>query len=339
VTIGVASPRASVVIPTWNGRALLKAALGSLRAQTFRDFETVVVDNGSGDGTVEMLRGEFPEVVVVAFPENRGFAVAVNAGVRAARGRYVMLLNNDAEADPRWVEALVAVLDRRPEIGSVASKMVTARDPAILDSAGAAMGLFAYDMGRGRPDGPPFDAAREVLCACAGAAAYRRELFDTIGDFDEAFFAWFEDVELGIRAQLAGFECWYEPAARVRHHAHASAGQLSIPKAVYMVRNALLLFFQTMPLRRLVPWGPIMLAWPFLDPLFSGWPYRATIRGWLQFWPLVPHVLRARRRTYRGRRIPVSRLTGLLEDPSPDFGRALRLLAARLRGAKPGRGS
>ena len=332
-----AAPRASVVIPTWNGRALLEAALESLRAQTFRDFETVVVDNGSRDGTVEMLRAEFPEVVIVEFPENRGFAVAVNAGVRAARGRYVMLLNNDAEAEPGWLGALVAVLDRRPEIGSVASKMVTARDPAVLDSAGAAMGLFAYDMGRGRPDGSPFDRGREVLCACAGAAAYRRELFEAIGDFDEAFFGWFEDVELGIRAQLAGFGCWYEPAARVRHHAHATAGQLSIPKAVFMVRNALLLFFQTMPLRRLVPWGPVMLAWPFLDPLFSGWPYRATIRGWLRFWPLVPHVLRARRRTYRGRRVPVSRLTGLLEDASPDFGRALRLLVARLRGAKPAR--
>jgi GT2 family glycosyltransferase len=326
-------PRVSVIIPTWNGCALLKAALLSLRAQRYRDFETVVVDNGSRDGTVEMLGTEFPEVRVVPFPENRGFAVAVNAGLEAARGSCLVLLNNDAEPEPGWLEALVAVLDARPEVGSVACKMLTARDPTVVDSAGAAMGLFAYDIGRGERDGPRFAVAREILCPCAGAAAYRRELFDAVGTFDEAFFAWFEDVELGIRAQLAGFRCWYEPAARVRHHAHASAGQLSIPKTVFTVRNALLLFVQTMPLRRLVPCAPLLLVWPFLDPIFSGRPLRATARGWLAFWPLLPHALRARRRNYAARRVPVSRLTALLESPAPDLGRALRLLFARLRGA------
>jgi GT2 family glycosyltransferase len=328
-------PRVSVVIPTWNGAALLRAALASLRAQTLRDVEVVVVDNGSTDGTVEMLRDEFPEVVVVRFPENRGFAVAVNAGVRAARGGYVALLNNDAEADPGWLEALALVLDGRPEVGTVASKMLNASRPEILDSAGGAMGLFAYDIGRGCPDGPPFDRGREVLCACGGAALYRREVFQAIGEFDDTFFAWFEDVEFGLRAQLAGFRCWYEPAARVSHHAHATAGQLSTPKTVYMVRNALLLFFQTMPLRRLVPWFPVMLVWPFLDPIFSGRPARATIRGWLAFWPLLPHAIRARHCNYTARRVPVARVTALLESPRPDFGRALRMVVARLRGRDP----
>ena len=331
---GVA-PRASVIIPTWNGCTLLRAVLGSLREQTYRDFETVVVDNGSTDGTAAMLRTEFPDAVVVSFPANRGFAVAVNAGIRAARGRYLALLNNDAEAEPDWLGALVSALDARPSVGSVASKMLTVRDPGIVDSAGAAMGLFAYDIGRGERDGPQFATGREILCACAGAAAYRRELFETVGVFDEAVFAWFEDVELGIRAQLAGFQCWYEPAARVRHHAHATAAQLSVPKTVYMVRNALLLFFQTMPLRRLVPWAPVMLVWPFLDPVFSGRPAQATIRGWLRFWPLVPHVWRARRRNYSVRRASISSLIALLDPPRPDFGRAVRLLAARLRGAGP----
>jgi hypothetical protein len=328
-----APPRASVIIPTWNGCTLLRAVLGSLREQTYRDFETVVVDNGSTDGTAAMLRADFPDTVVVSFPANRGFAVAVNAGVRAARGRYVALLNNDAEAEPGWLGALVAALDARPDVGSVASKMLTVRDPGIVDSVGAAMGLFAYDIGRGERDGPRFAAGREILCPCAGAAAYRRELFETVGLFDEAFFAWFEDVELGIRAQLAGFKCWYEPSARVRHHAHATAAQLSIPKTVFMVRNALLLFFQTMPLRRLVPWAPVMLVWPFLDPVFSGRPARATIAGWLRFWPLVPHVWRARRRNYAARRSSVGSLVALLDPPSPDFGRAARLLLARVRGA------
>ncbi len=330
-----APPAISVVIPTWNGRALLDAALQSLERQTWKNFEIVVVDNGSTDGTREMLAARFPAVVQVRFPENRGFAVAVNAGVRAARGRYVALLNNDAEAESGWLEALVGVLEGRPEVGAVASKMVSAARPDVIDSAGGAMGLFAHDIGRGEPDAPPFDRGREILCACGGAAAYRRELFEAVGLFDETFFAWFEDVELGIRAQLAGFRCWFEPTARVRHHAHASAGKLSIPKTVFTVRNALLLFLQTMPMRRLLVWGPVMLVWPFLDPIFSGRKLRATARGWLAFWPLVPHALGMRRRTYARRRIEVAELLRRLESPAPDFGRALRLLAARLRGAAP----
>lgn len=329
------APRVSVVIPTWNGRALLKAALHSLRAQTYTDFETVVVDNGSSDGTVAMLETERPEVVVVRLAENRGFAAAVNAGVRAARGRYVALMNNDVEAEPAWLEALVRVLDMRPDVGSVASKMVSLGDPRLVDSAGASMGLFANDIGRGEPDGPRFDVARDVLCPCGGAGAYRREIFEAVGEFDETFFAWFEDVELGIRAQLAGFRCWYEPSARVRHLGHATAAQLSEPKTIFTVRNALLLFLQTMPLRRLLPWSPLMLVWPFLDPIFSGRPARWTVRGWLRFWPLVPHALRARRRNYAARRVSVARLVALLEDPWPDFARAWRLLVARLRSAPP----
>jgi GT2 family glycosyltransferase len=328
------APRVSVIIPTWNGCELLRAALGSLRLQTFSDFESVVVDNGSRDGTVAMLEAEFPDVVVVRFAENRGFAVAANAGVRASRGRYLVLLNNDVEAEPKWLEAIVGVLDAKREVGSVASKMVTLRDPGVIDSAGAAMGLFAYDIGRGEPDGPRFAAGREILCPCAGAGAYRREVFESVGQFDEAFFAWFEDVELGIRAQLAGFRCWYEPSARVRHHGHATASQLSTPKTVYTVRNALLLFLQTMPLRRLLPWAPVMLVWPFLDPIFSGRSARATITGWLRFWALLPHALGARRRNYAARRVPVSRVTELLEDARPDFDRAVRLLVARLRGTR-----
>jgi GT2 family glycosyltransferase len=330
-----AAPRVSVIIPTWNGCALLRAALGSLRSQTFSDFETIVVDNGSRDGTLAMLEAEHPDVVVLPFAENRGFAVAVNAGVRAARGNVLVLLNNDVETEPQWLEAIVRVLDARPDVGSVASKMVSLRDPGVIDSVGAAMGLFAYDIGRGARDGPRFGTGHEILCPCAGAGAYRREVFEAVGQFDEAFFAWFEDVELGIRAQLAGFKCWYEPSARVRHHGHATASQLSTPKTVYTVRNALLLFLQTMPLRRLLPWAPVMLVWPFLDPIFSGRPARATIGGWLRFWPLVPHGLAARRRNYAARRVRVSSLTALLEDPRPDFGRALRLLLARLRGAAP----
>jgi GT2 family glycosyltransferase len=327
-------PRASIVIPTWNQAGLLAATLRSLRTQTFRDFETVVADNGSDDGTAALLGRDFPEVRLVALPENRGFAAATNAGLRAAQGEILVCLNNDVECEPGWLAALVAALDRMPAVGSVASKMVSAAEPGTIDSAGDTMSLVAWNVGRGEPDGAGFSVGREILSACAGAAAYRRALFERVGWFDEAYFAWFEDVDLGIRAQLAGFRCWYEPSAVVHHHGSATAARMSDRKLYLSVRNRLVLFFKTMPLRRVLLWGPLVLASPWLDPLIVGRPIRVTARAWFAFWPMLPAVLRARRAVYAGRRVPVTRLTGLLESPWSDLGRALATVRSRLgRGA------
>ena len=331
-------PRASVVIPTWNGAALLRSALLSLRRQTYRDFEVVVVDNGSRDHTRAMLADEFPEVACVPLPRNCGFAAAVNRGIEAAKGEYIALLNNDAEAEPGWLGALVSALDGRPAVGAVASKMLDARRPAIIDAAGDTMSLFAWNAGHGEQDGPPFAVGREILSACAGAAAYRRTLFDTVGTFDESYFSWFEDVDLGLRAQLAGFRCWYEPAAIVRHHGSATLGRMSDTKTFFTVRNTLKLFFTTMPLRRVLMWGPAMLAWPWLDPILTGRPLRVTVRAWLAFWPLLPGTLRARRRAYAVTADGAAPLLALLESPWCDVRRALVALRARLaRGSDPSR--
>lgn len=319
-----------MIIPTWDGADLLRSALLSLQRQTLRDFETVVVDNGSRDGTGAMLAAEFPEVAVVRFPENRGFARAVNAGLRAARGDVLVLMNNDVEADPGWLAALVGALDRRSDAGFVASKMLSARDPSRIDSAWDAMGLAPFNVGHGETDGPRFGEGRYVLSACAGAAAYRRAFFDRVGFFDEDFFAWFEDVEIGIRGQLAGFRCWYEPAAVVRHLGSATAARMPDQKIFLLIRNNLVLFFQTMPLPRALMWGPVILLWPWLDPIFYGRPLRLTARGWFAFWGCVPRVLRNRRRIY-GRPADVEALLAALEDPWDDIGRAWRALPRRLR--------
>ena len=328
-------PRASVIIPTWDGAAMLRLALASLAAQTFTDFETIVVDNGSRDGTAGLLERGFPGVVVVRFPENRGFAPAVNAGLRAARGEMLVLMNNDVEAEPGWLAALAGALERRPDAGFVASKMLSARDPTRVDSAWDAMGLAPFNVGHGERDGPQFGAGRYVLSACAGAAAYRREFFERVGYFDEDFFAWFEDVEIGVRGQLAGFRCWYEPAAVVRHLGSATAARMPDRKIFLLIRNNLILFFQTMPLRRVVPWGPVILLWPWLDPIFYGRPLRLTARGWFAFWGTVPRILRNRRRIYRGP-ADVRALLAALENPWDDMRRAWRALPRRV-GALLGR--
>jgi hypothetical protein len=324
-------PRASIVIPTWNGADVLRACLRSLEAQTFSDFETVVVDNGSTDGTIAMLAAEFPRVRQLRLATNLGFAAATNAGLRAAQGDVLVCLNNDVEAEPGWLEALVRVLDARPDIGFVACKMLNAHRPELIDAAGDAMSLLPWNIGRGQPYGPAFNRPRELLSACAGAAAYRRQLFERVGYFDEGYFAFFEDVDLGIRAQLAGFRCWYEPQAVVRHRFSTTAGRAPDLKIFLLVRNGLKLFFQTMPARRVLGWGMVVLLWPWLDPIFYGRPLRVTARAWFAFWGRLPEVLRQRRRIYRQRVVPVARLLSLLENPWGDMRRAARALPRRLR--------
>jgi GT2 family glycosyltransferase len=309
---------------------VLRECLRTLEAQTFRDFETIVVDNGSTDGTAAMLAAEFPAARLIPLPENRGFAIATNVGLRASRGAVLVCLNNDVEAEPDWLAALVRVLDTRPDIGFVASKMLNAHQPELIDAAGDAMSLLPWNIGRGQSDGPEFNRPREILSACAGAAAYRRELFETVGYFDEGYFAFFEDVDIGIRAQLAGLRCWYEPRAVVRHRFSATAGRAPAFKIFLLVRNGLKLFFQTMPLRRIVGWGAVVLMWPWLDPVFHGRDIRITARGWFAFWGKLPEVLRERRRIYRGRTVPVSRLLALMESPWGDIRRAWAALRRRV---------
>ncbi len=323
-------PRVSIVIPTWNGAAVLRECLRTLAAQRFTDFETIVVDNGSTDGTRAMLAAEFPAVRCIALPENRGFAAATNEGLRAARGAFLVCLNNDVECEPEFLEALIAPFAERADVGFVAAKMLKAHHPELIDSAGDAMSLVPWNIGRGQPDGPEFNVPRELLSACAGAAAYRRELFERVGYFDEGYFAFFEDVDLGIRAQLEGFHCWYAPRAVVRHRFSATAGRAPDFKVFLLVRNALKLFFQTMPLRRIVLWGPVVLLWPWLDPVFYDRKLRVTARGWFAFWGKLPEVLRERRRIYRRRAVPVRRLLDLLENPWTDLVKAWRVLPKRM---------
>jgi len=228
-------PETSVVIPTWNGREYLPRCLDALRAQQRPADEVVVADGGSTDGTVEFLAREYPEVTVVALPENRGFAGTINAGIRRATGAYIATLNNDTEADPAWLAALEQALDAHPEVGHCAAKMLRADDPGIVDSAGT---VYRWDgwgemIGAGQRDDGRFDQQVEVFGACAGAAIYRRALFDEIGLFDEDFFANYEDLDLDFRAQLRGYRCLFVPAARVLHIAGPTRRRLG-KRAVFL---------------------------------------------------------------------------------------------------------
>ena len=219
-------PTVSVIIPNLNGERLLRICLDSLARQTFGDFEVIVVDNGSVDRSVAFLRKNYGDVKIIQFEENKGFAAAVNKGIKESNGEYICLLNNDIEADPDFLEELVRALRERGDIDYCAAKMLKYGDRTVLDGAGD--GVFrsgaGYKIGTQEQDTGRFDKPRIVFGACAGAAVYRRSFFEKVGQFDEDFFAYLEDVDLNLRANLLGLKCLYVPTAKVFHMGSATTG-------------------------------------------------------------------------------------------------------------------
>lgn len=256
----MASPLVSVIVVNWNRRDLLRACLASLESQNFRDFEIIVVDNGSSDGSLELLRSAaFERIQTIKNAENRGFCAANNQGIRAARGEFIALLNNDAEADPGWLEELLAAVCDAPDVGMVASKILTYEDRSVIDKAGHLIYLDGQNRGRGtgEPDRGQFDRVEETAWPDGCAALYRRSLFDQVGSFDEDFFAYADDAELGLRARIAGWRCLYIPTAVVYHHTGSTLGRYSAQRLFLIERNRLWLA------AKLFPWW--ILA---LNPLY-----------------------------------------------------------------------
>lgn len=246
--------RASIVVPNWNGKKFLAGCFESLEKQTFRDFEIIMVDNGSIDRSIEYIKERFPKVRIVALTENTGFAHAANIGIKAAAGDFVALLNNDVEADPRWLESLADAASKYPDAGFFASKMLCFKERDIVDSAGDAITWSgrAYNIGRGRRDGADYANRRYVFGACAGAAFYRREVFDKIGLFDEDFFMYLEDVDLSFRAQLAGYKCLLVPEAKVFHIGSGTSGKGSGFVFKLINKNRWHLIYKNFPAQKII---------------------------------------------------------------------------------------
>ena len=293
----------AVVIPNWNGRAILGACLDSIAAQTLAPAEVIVVDNGSTDGSLELL-AERP-VHVIELGRNTGFAVACNRGIEEARADLVALVNNDVVLEPDWLERMAAALAAHPDAASVASKMVDLRDRSVIWDAGDFLRRdgAAEQRGRGEPDRGEFDEPGEALSACAGAALYRRAPVLELGGFDERFFAYLEDVDLGLRLRLAGWTCRYEPAVAA-HAGGASSSKLTRPVEGWVERNTLLLLAKAFPLR----WTPYVLyrqlGWAW-HALREG-HLRAHLEGAAAALPLLPAMLRDRRALRRTARVPIA---------------------------------
>ena len=314
----------SVVIPNWNGADHLPTCLESLRRQTHSHVESIVADNGSTDGSLELLARDYPEVRALPLGQNTGFTGACNAGIRAARGEFVVLLNNDTEAGPRWLGEIVAAFGRHPQVGIVASKMLlfdrrdtfhTAGDFYRVDGLPGNRGVWQRDEGQ-------YDCEEHVFSACGGSAAYRRVMLDQIGLLDEDFFYSCEDLDLAWRAQLAGWRCIYAPRAVVYHKLSATGGGATA--SFYDGRNTIYLLAKDYPgdLWR-IHWRAILraqlrLAWEALRA-WRGQAAQARLRGMLAGILGIPRMLHKRRAVQRRRTVGRAYLESILArvDESP----------------------
>lgn len=258
--------RITIIIPNYNGIKFIKGCLDALLCQEAGtpDFRILMVDNGSDDGSLELVRKEFPWVSVIALPSNTGFCHAVNVGIEASETPYLILLNNDTKALPSFVRNLYDAIEKRPEAFSVSAKMLMWDKPELIDDAGDQYCAFgwAYARGKGK-SAKAYTRPAEVFSACGGAAIYRKSILDEIGLFDEAHFAYLEDLDIGYRARLYGYKNYYEPSAEVIHYGSASSGsRYNRWKTAHASANSVYVIAKNMPLLQQI-WNL-----PFLIPGF-----------------------------------------------------------------------
>lgn len=226
---------------TWNGKALLQECLSSLASQTYPEKEVIVVDNGSTDGTLQLIKGTWSKLVsqVIENPFNTGFAKGCNQGIQASQGEFVAFLNNDCRAQPGWIKAMVTAARTHPEAGMFACKILLSHDPSLIDNAGHLLFPDGLNFSRGRleKDENQYDRIEEVFFPSGAASMFRKELLLDIQGLDEDFFAYGDDADLGLRARLKGWSCLYIPDAVVYHRHSATAGGYSPLKAFLVERN------------------------------------------------------------------------------------------------------
>lgn len=311
------SVKVSVIIPNWNGGDWLDGCLNALKAQDFKDFEILVVDDASTDGSMDNLAERFPGVRVLRLTKHHGFAKAVNAGIIATSGDYVVLLNNDTLPSISFIRNLVLVMDIMPPVvGSLASCMRSMDNPVLLDDTGDIFTWYGHALKRGHGIAvAEFKGDNEILSACAGAALYRRVFLDNVGAFDEKFVSYLEDLDLGLRGRLLGYRCMFVASADVLHKGHGS----NLPSGDYIrfvTRNRLMLIGKNIPFSLLVRHfhhlliGQMALFVQYRRPIDS-------IAGYLYFLSQIPHIIRERRRILGSTMLSDQEIERLL-DPSPE---------------------
>ena len=276
----------SVIIPNFNGIAFLDSVLASLEGQTLKNFEVILVDNGSTDGSCSFVTANYPWVHLIELSEDFGFCGAVNAGIRAAKAPYVLLLNNDTEVKEDFVEEMLAAIRRHKNAFSCGARMVQYHDRDKLDDVGNYYCALGWSFARGRgKDIHAYETEDRIFSACAGAAIYRKKILEKIGYFDEEHFAYLEDTDIGYRARIYGYENWYAPKAIVYHVGSGTSGsRYNQFKTRYSSRNNIYLIYKNMPLLQIILNLPFLVAGFLVKFLFfavkgMGKEYAAGIKN------------------------------------------------------------
>ncbi len=309
----------TVIIVNWNGRHLLADCLDALNRQTLAPSEIILVDNGSTDGSIQWLTQNHPQVRLMPQAENLGFARANNLALEQVKTPYAALINNDTEADPRWLEHLHAALEADPSAGSAASKMLIHSEPGVIDRAGDGYTRAGAAMMRGR--GQPashYDQAEPIFGACAGAALYRMDMLKELGLFDEDYFLIYEDVDLAFRAQLQGWRCVYVPQAVVLHKVSRSLVHDSATSVYYGHRNLEWTYLKNIPAPLLLASLPLHLLYMLASGVFFALQGRGGdyIRAKRDALKGLPVVLQKRRQVQAGRKVGSGYLWSLMQSES-----------------------
>lgn len=331
--------KCAIVIPNWNGREEIGACLESLRQQSEK-AHVVVVENGSTDGSLEYIQRHFPEVEVLPQEKNLGFAGGVNAGIKHAMDSgfdYIALLNNDAVAHKDWTSHLTKCMDTNDMTGIVTCKLLS-QDGAFLDSTGDQYTTWGlpFPRDRGVPAKDAYNQQEEVFGASGGASLYRADMLEEIGLFDEDFFAYYEDVDISFRAQLAGWKVLYEPRAEAYHATGSTSSKIPGFTTYQTFKNYPLLFWKNVPARllpKMLPRFTIAYTSIFISSILGGrgWP---AVKGFARMLTLLPKKLAERRKIQQSRKVSVDYINSMLVHDLPPNATKLR----RLRKVFSGKG-
>ena len=291
-------PLLSVVIPNWNGKHFLTECIDSLKEQTFRDFEIILVDNGSTDGSAEFAEKRYGDFIrIIRNDKNLGFTGGNNVGIQASKGEYIVLLNNDTWADPRWLEELAKATRFDLPIRMWGSKVCSYYQRDRIEGVGELIYWDGLCRARGQyeQDHGQYNAMEEILFPPGCGAMYRKSLLDEIGLFDEDFFTYADDSDVGIRARLAGWKCLYVPSAIVYHKNSGTAGQYSPLKAFYVERNRFWITIKYFPLPLLL-FTPFFTIWRFAFQAYGALSHRGAAGKFTQMhspWHLIGILFKA----------------------------------------------
>jgi GT2 family glycosyltransferase len=322
------------VIPNWNGKDSIGACITSLQAQS-RPCNIIVVENGSIDGSVEYLEQNFPNVVLLKQPKNLGFAEGVNVGIRYALRQgasSVALINNDAIADKAWLKSLLEALETHSEVGIVTCKLVDSRNTH-MDSTGdmyTSWGL-PYPRGRGEPVSTIYDKQNFVFGASGGASLYKTDMLRQVGLFDKDFFAYYEDVDISFRAQLAGWKVYFEPSAIAYHQIGATSSKIKGFTTYQTLKNLPWLMWKNVPLSLLPTVLPrfTLAYWAFFVSAIQRGQVWAAIKGVAVSIMFLPKKLLERRRIMQSKKVNTPYIRSILTWDLPPNALKLRLLRTK----------